>query len=119
MEISKSSREAKLIIEMKEFFTKYNTINGLKINKLFVIAAFIIAGVTASFFPVEKNNVVNEQFEKSVSVFDDDLSFELIINFKERNCSQEAESSVNTGVSKSISSFYNNLKLTVTKILNT
>lgn len=104
---------------MIEYLNKYNTINGLKINKLLVIAVFIIAGFAASFFPVEKNDVVNEQFEKSVSVFDDDLSFELIINFKERNCSQEIETSVNTGVSKSISRFYNNLKLTVTKILNT
>lgn len=104
---------------MKEYLNKYNTVNGLKINKLIVIAVFIIGGFTASFFPIEKNDVISSKVEKSVSVIDDDLSFEIIINFKERNCSQEVETSVNKGVSKNISRFYNNLKLTVTKILNT
>lgn len=104
---------------MKENLNKYNSINGLKINKLFIITVFIIAGLAASFFPAEENDVVNPKVEKTVSVYDDNLSFELIMNFKERNCDQETEPSLNTGVSKSFSRFYNNLKLTVTKILNT
>lgn len=104
---------------MKEYLNKYNTINGLKINKLFVIAVFIIAGFAASFFPVEKKETVNTKVEKSVSVCNDDLSFEPIIFFQERDCRLEVDNSVNVGVSNSISRFYNNLKLTVTKILNT
>lgn len=104
---------------MKEYLNKYNSINGLKVNKLFIITVFIIAGLAASFFPAEENDVVNPKFEKTVSVYDDNLSFELIMNFKERNCGQKAEPSLNTEVSKSFSRFYNNLKLTVTKILNT
>lgn len=104
---------------MNEYLNKYDTINGLKINKLFVFAVFIIAGFAASFFPVEKSDAVNTKVENSVSVCSNDLSFKPIINFKERDCRMEFETSVNVGVSNSISRFYNNLKLTVTKILNT
>ena len=108
-----------MINKMKEFSNNFKNTTGIKVNKVLIIIFFILAGGAASFF---SNKVVSSEINKQGLSFEiclNDYSIEQTIAKKEYKCSSGLEIRTNGDVSKSITQFYNQLKSTFNKMLNT
>lgn len=97
----------------------FNKVTGIKINKLLIIAFFIIAGCMISLLSSNKNRTDLKSTASSVTICINDNSIEPIVSLKEKKCSYSSNMQVDRTVSQSITRIYKNLKITFTKMINT
>lgn len=104
---------------MKDFSNKFNSITGIKVNKVLIIIFFILAGGAVSLFSTKDDSSEINQEGLSFEVCLNNYSIGQTIAKKEYKCSSGLEIRTNGDVSKSITQFYNQLKSTFNKMLNT
>lgn len=107
------------INKMKKLSNNFSKISGIKINKLLVIVFFVLAGSSSVLFSNRDVSAEKNNKGLKIEVCLNDYSIGQTIAKKEYKCSSGLEIRTNGEFSKSINQFYNQLKITVNKMLNT
>lgn len=103
---------------MNSFSNNVRELKDIKPIKLFFIIFFITAGCLTSLIQPAAE-VSNGSDDTAITMCIDSGKLEPLLNQKERNCSYGIEIQVNNNFSQGLSRLYNNLRLTVSKIINT
>lgn len=107
------------INKMKKLSNNFNRNTGIKINKVLVIVFFILAGSSSVLFSNKDISADTNNTGLKIEVCLNDYSIGQTIAKKDYKCSSGLEIRTNGEFSKSINQFYNQLKITVNKMLNT
>lgn len=104
---------------MNKYQGKSNSITGVKIYKVVLIILFTTAGFLTSILSKDPGLSENLNIERTTNYSFENLNLEKVINLKENKCRYGIEISVGSNASKSIAEFYNNLRITLARIIST